>query len=155
MILNNLIINSIKNIQKHLKSIGIDIINITPIRDSFLIKCRSGDQEIFLYCVIAGPKTFIEEEIAKLIELKLRKKIDLSGNRDYNWKKRVKKDVIQTLRDKKVKLEELIKSTGLTKLEASFPNICAVLKKIEISTVCNSSKYLVVMNWKRNLSKIH
>ena len=118
-------------IQKHLKSIGIDIINITPIRDAFLIKCTSGDQEIVLFCIISGPKTFIEEEIAKLIELKLRKKIDLSGNRDNNWKKRVKKDVIQTLRENKVKLEELIKNTGFMKVEASFPNICAVLKKIE------------------------
>ena len=38
---------------------------------------------------------------------------------------------IQTLRENKIKLEELIRTTGKKKLEISFPNICAVLKKIE------------------------
>lgn len=118
-------------IQEYLKSIGINILSINSIQDAFLIECKSDNQKLKLYCIISGPQTFIEEEIVKLIELKLGKKIDLSGIRDSNWKKRVKREVKQTLREKKIKLEVLIKNTGISKLEASFPNICVVLKKIE------------------------
>jgi hypothetical protein len=92
-------------IQEHLKSIGIEIANISLVQGAFLINCKSGNKSIVLYCVIFGPKTFIEEELVKLIELKLEKKIDLSGKRDIDWKKRVKRVIIKTLRDNKIRLE--------------------------------------------------
>jgi len=125
-------------IQEHLKSIGIQIVNITLIQDAFLINCKYGNRNIVLYCIISGPQTFIEEEIVKLIELKLGKKIDLSGKRDVDWKKRVKREVMKNLRDNKIKLDELIKNTRKEKLEIAFPNICAVLKKIEEDFIRNN-----------------
>lgn len=118
-------------IQEHLTSIGIEVVKIILIQESLLINCKLGNKNIVLYCIISGPQTFIEEEIVKLIELKLGKKIDLSGKRDIDWKERVKKEVIKILRDNKIKLEELIRNTGKKKLELSFPNFCAVLKEIE------------------------
>ena len=118
-------------IQEHLNSIGIEIVKINLIQKAFLINCKLGNKNIVLYCIISGPQTFIEEELVRLIELKLEKKIDLSGKRDANWKERVKKEIIKILRDNKIKLDELIRNTGKKKLESSFPNFCAVLKKIE------------------------
>jgi len=118
-------------IQEHLNSIGIEIVKINLIQDAFLINCKLGNKNIVIYCIISGPQTFIEEEVVKLIELKLEKKIDLSGKRDANWKERIKKEIIKILRENKIKLDELIRNTGKKKLESSFPNFCAVLKKIE------------------------
>lgn len=118
-------------IQNYLRSIGIEIKNFTSIQNALLINCKCGSHNIVLYCIISGPKTFIEEEIVKLINLKWGEEIDLSGIRDPTWKKRVKKEVNQVLKEKKIKLESLIKETEKEKLETSFPNICAILKKIE------------------------
>lgn len=118
-------------IQEHLNSIGIEIVKINLIQDAFLINCKLGNKNIVLYCIISGPQTFIEEEVVKLIELKLEKKIDLSGKRDANWKERVKKEIIKILKENKIKLDELIRNTGKKKLESSFPNFCVYLKRLK------------------------
>ncbi len=118
-------------IQETLQSIGLDIINCTPLEESLLIKCRIGSNNIILYCIVLGPKTCIEEEVAKLIQLKLNINIDLSGDRDKSWRAGLKYKINHVLKEKKITLEDLIKSSGLKKLEIAFPNICSVLKKIE------------------------
>ena len=118
-------------IMKYLESRGIGINEIIPLQRSFLIKCKSGPYDLILFCIILGPEIFIEEEVAKLIELKLGVKIDLSRKRETNGRKTIKNQIKQILREKGKTLEELISSTGKVRLEETFPNICAVLNKIE------------------------
>lgn len=118
-------------IMKYLKSKGIGITEIIPLQRAFLIKCKSGPYDIILFCIILGPEVFIEEEVAKLIELKLSVKIDLSRKREPNGRKTIKNQIKQVLREKGKTIEELVNNTGKIKLEQTFPNICAVLKKIE------------------------
>ena len=118
-------------IMKYLKSKGIGITEIIPLQRAFLIKCKSGPYDIILFCIILGPEVFIEEEVAKLIELKLGVKIDLSRKREPNGRKTIKNQIKQVLREKGKTIEELVNNTGKIKLEQTFPNICAVLKKIE------------------------
>jgi len=118
-------------IQDYLNRIGIRIDNVNLIQSALIINCRLGNNHIRLYCIISGPRTFIEEEIANLINLKWGIEVDLTGSRDRDWKIRVKNEVIRILREKNIKIESLIESTGKTKLELAFPNICAILKKIE------------------------
>lgn len=116
---------------EHLKSIGIGITEIMSLQRAILIKCKSGPDDIILFCIILGPEVFIEEEVAKLIKLKLGVKIDLSRKREPNGRKTVKNQIKQVLREKGKTIEELVNSTEKIKLEQTFPNICAVLKKIE------------------------
>lgn len=118
-------------IMKYLESKGIGITEIIPLQRAFLIKCKSGPYDIILFCIILGPEVFIEEEVAKLIELKLGVKIDLSRKREPNGRKTIKNQIKQVLREKGKTIEELVNNTGKIKLEQTFPNICAVLKKIE------------------------
>lgn len=124
-------VNADIEIRDYLLSIGIDVINIESIGDAFLINCEFGNYEVVLYCIISGPQTFIEEEIAELIKLTLNIEINLTGERNIDWKKRVKREVNQALKANNIKLENLIKNPMINKLETAFPNICAILKKIE------------------------
>lgn len=121
-------------ISNYLNSIGVDIEKVNSIQDAFLLNCRYGHHKIELFCIISGPTTFIEEEIAKLLSIKYGLDIDLSGMRDYEWKEKIKKVIKYELRERKVKIENLIKQTGKKKLEIAFPNFCAVLKWIENKT---------------------
>ena len=66
-----------------------------------------------------------------LIKLTLKIEIDLSGERDKNWKRRIKKDVKRIMRENRTNYEQLIRRTGTRKLEIAFPNLCSVFKKIE------------------------
>ncbi len=118
-------------IEQHLKSIGIGINEIIPLKGALLIKCKSGPFDIALFCIVLGPEVFIEEEVSKLIEIKLGVEIDISNKEDSMGRKRIKKQIKQILREKRKNLGELIKNTEKNALEMIFPNICAVLKKIE------------------------
>ncbi len=120
--------NEIKN---YLEGIGIEINEIIPIQNAYLINCKFGNHLIDLFCIISGPKIFIEEEIAILIKIELGIEIDLSGKKDHNWKKRVKNIINQILKSRKIKLEKLIKETSIEKLKTAFPNFCAVFNRIE------------------------
>lgn len=123
--------NAAIEIQEHLESKGISVIEVLPLQGAFLIKCKTGPYDVILFCIIGGPEVFIEEEVAKLVELKLGVKIDLSRKREPEGRKTIKKQIKQVLREKRKTIEELVRNTGITKLEEIFPNICAVLKKIE------------------------
>lgn len=123
--------NAAIEIQEHLKSKGISVIEVLTLQGAFLIKCKTGPYDVILFCIILGPEIFIEEEVAKLVELKLGVKIDLSRKREPEGRKTIKKQIKQVLREKRKTIEELVMNTGITKLEEIFPNICAVLKKIE------------------------
>ncbi len=124
-------VNARNEIRSHLISIGMEINEIIPLERAFLIKCNLGPHNIILFCIILGPEAFIEEEVAKLIELKLGITIDLSGKRESAGRKEIKKNIKQVLRENGKTLDELVRSTGKTKLQETFPNICAVLEKIE------------------------
>ncbi|MFX1257901.1 MAG: hypothetical protein ACFFAN_08585 [Promethearchaeota archaeon] len=87
-------------IRDYLHGIGISVIDIEPIEEAFLIKSKFGNHNIKLYCIISGPQTFIEEEIARLFEVTLGINIDLSGTRDSAWKKRVKKKITKIKKKK-------------------------------------------------------
>ena len=123
--------NASIEIQEHLKAKGISVIEVLPLQKSFIIKCKTGPHSVILFCVIGGPEVFIEEEVAKLVELKLGVKIDLSRKREPAGRKVIKKQIKIVLREKGKTIEELVNNTGISKLEVIFPNICAVLKKIE------------------------
>ncbi|KKK42131.1 hypothetical protein LCGC14_0564440 [marine sediment metagenome] len=123
--------NAAIEIRKQLESKGIGINEILPLQGAFLIKCKSGPYDILLFCIILGPEVFIEEEVARLIELKLGVKIDLSRKGEPTGRKAIKSQIRQILRKKGIDIEELVMNTGKLKLEKAFPNICAVLKKIE------------------------
>ncbi len=123
--------NARVEIKKYLETIGISINEFNPLEGAFLIKCKSGPYNITLYCIILGPEVFIEEEVAKLIELKLGVRIDLSGKGDSSGRKTIKNQIKQVLREKGKNIGELVVTTSKSKLEDVFPNICAVLKKIE------------------------
>jgi len=123
--------NAAIEIQEHLEAKGISVIEVLPLQGAVLIKCRTGPYSVILFCIILGPEVFIEEEVAKLVELKLGVKIDLSRKRESAGRKTIKKQIKQVLREKRKTIEELVMNTGITKLEEIFPNICAVLKKIE------------------------
>ena len=123
--------NASNEIQRHLESRGIEINEIIPLAKAFLIRCKSGPHSIILFCIILGPEVFIEEEVAKLIELKLGITIDLSRKRESVGRNEIKKNIKQVLRENGKTLDELVRSTGKTKLQETFPNICAVLEKIE------------------------
>ena len=125
--------DAINEIQDHLNSIGVNIIDVSPINEAFAIRCISGNYEVILYCIVSGTETCIEEEIAKLIDLEYGVKINLSGDRDSGWKTRIKKEIRQILKGRNKNLEELIRNAEKSKLERSFPNICAVLRRIEES----------------------
>ncbi len=120
-------------IKKILDSIGVDSEKeIILHQDAFLMKCRSGHHNIYLYCIISGPDTFIEEEVKKFIELKLNIKIKVSvGKKDSNWKHEMKREIERILKEKNQKLKRLLEEAGRNILEESFPNICAVLKEVE------------------------
>jgi len=123
--------NARNEIQRHLESRGIEINEIIPLERAFLIKCNSGPHSIILFCIILGPEVFIEEEVAKLIELQLSITIDLSRKREPVGRKEIKKNIKQVLRENGKTLDELVRSTGKAKLQETFPNICAVLENIE------------------------
>ena len=123
--------NASTEIRKHLESKGIGINDFIPLQGAFLIKCKSGPNDIILFCIILGPEIFIEEEVAKLIELKLGVRIDLSGKGEPTGRKTIKNQIKQVLREKRKNIEEIVTNTGISKLEEIFPNICTVLKKIE------------------------
>lgn len=123
--------NAAIEIQEHLKAKGISVNQVLPLQGAFLIKCKTGPYDVILFCIILGPEIFIEEEVAKLVELKLGVKIDLSRKRESAGRKAIKKQIKQVLREKGISIEDLVRNTGITKLEEIFPNICAVLKKIE------------------------
>ena len=120
-----------EEIQYHLKSIGIQVKSLSFVYDALKIKCKFGNHSIKLYCIISGPAIFIEEEIVKLLNLKLDSNIDISGERNSGWKKNIKREVDQTLKKNKKRLASLIYETDKKSLEITFPNICAVLKEIE------------------------
>ena len=109
-------------IREKLDSIGVDITEIIPLRKAFLIKCSFSNYNINLYWIISGPETCIEEEVAELIDLHFNIQIDLSGKRDEHWRHRIKHDINQVFKERK-KLKDLLRETGIKKLEKSFPNI--------------------------------
>ncbi len=123
--------NARVEIHEYLETVGLGINEFNPLEGAFLIKCKSGPYDITLFCIILGPEVFIEEEVAKLIELKLGVKIDLSRKGEPAGRKSIKKQIKQVLRENRKKIEELVITTSKSKLEEVFPNICAVLKKIE------------------------
>lgn len=123
--------SKLNEIKDYLNSIGVEVEKHILIQDAILFHCKYGNLRIKLYCIISGPNIFIEEEIAKFLNIKYGCDIDLSGTRDYEWKNEIKKRIKSTLREKKIRLENLLKHTGKKKLEIAFPNYCAVLKCIE------------------------
>lgn len=116
----------------------VSLDSVTSIQSALLINCRTGPHAIVLYCIIAGPEIYIEEEIAVLLKVKLGIEINLNGNRDEQWKERVKGEVHKYL--KVHRIEKLIQETGISKLEKSFPNITAVIKRIEEENRSNFSE---------------
>lgn len=66
-----------------------------------------------------------------MVEHHLSVKIDLSQKTESVGRKSIKNQIKQVLRERGKTIEELVTNTGKTKLAQIFPNICAILKKIE------------------------
>jgi len=123
--------DSKNEIIEHLKSKGIEIKEVLPLQGAFIIKCKSGPYDVIVYCIILGPEVFIEEEVARLVEFHLHVEIDLSQKTESVGRKSIKSQIKDVLREGGKTIEELVLNTGKNKLEQIFPDICAVLKKIE------------------------
>lgn len=124
--------DAMKQIEDYLIAIGIKITYSELIQEAFLMNCIIGSHKIILYCIILGPRTFIEEELARLIQFELNITIDLLGERDHNWKMRVKSDIDRILDENHTNIKKLIRIARRNNLEKAFPNICAVFGKIEM-----------------------
>ncbi len=118
-------------INRKLSSIGIDCGDeIIPLQDAFLIKCRSGPHEFYLYCIIWGSDACIEEEVKRFIELKVNVKINVPrGTKDASWRNALKQEIRSIINKRELKRQLSEANTRI--LETSFPNICAVLKYVE------------------------
>jgi len=99
---------------------------IIPLNDAFLMKCSYGSHSLFLYCIISGPDTCIEQDVVKFLEIKLNRRIPIPENKNPKDLKKI----IEQIANKK-ELKRLLKESGRRKLEEAFPNICAVLKEVE------------------------
>lgn len=121
-------------IEEKLRSVGIDVIEVNRLNNALLINCNFGSfRNIVLYCIITGVTNCIEEEIAKLIELKYGIGIEISVERNANYRNRLKSEIDRTLRgiDRRLTVKTLVRDAGRRHVEESFPNICAVLREIE------------------------
>lgn len=121
----------VSEIQEYLQSIAIQSDAFQPIQNAHLVNCSFGSHHIILYCIIAGPETFIEEGIVHLIELILRVSIDLSGERTAEWREVKKSEINRTLRDRGLNIKKLLQRAGRNQLMQAFPSIYAVLRHIE------------------------
>jgi hypothetical protein len=118
-------------IKRKLSSIGIACGDeIIPLQDAFLIQCRTGPHEFYLYCIIWGPDVCIEEEVARFIELKLNIRVNIpEGSKDARWRKELKQEIDSIIGRRELKRQ--LKEANIMMLENSFPSICAVLKFVE------------------------
>ncbi|MHA1284425.1 MAG: hypothetical protein ACTSQP_18145 [Promethearchaeota archaeon] len=122
--------NPLDDFFKYLKSIGISILNFEILleKKTLLIKCKKGEKEFSLYCILLG-EIFVEEQIAELI--KIRYNENLLDNLKKIDKKMIKNKIRNFLRHKKITLGNMIERTNKKEIESIFQNICIVLKKIE------------------------
>ena len=118
-------------IKDYLASRGFEIIEISVINEALLIRCKLGDKEITLYCIISGPEIFIEQEVARFLKVCFGNEFNISNNVNNQTKVKFKKEIITFLKEKRVKLEDLISRTGIEKIKESFPNFCAVLNSLK------------------------
>jgi len=113
-----------KKISLTLKSFGISVRKIESFQkfghEAMLIRCSVGRRGVLIYAAILGEKKSIEENIAKLIELELGRKID------------PKKNVIRrVLREHKIDIGSLVMKARSSNLMSAFPSLSLVLTKIE------------------------
>ena len=118
--------NPINEIQEKLNVFGIRCNQVILLQDSFLITCELGNYNFKLYCIISGPDTCIEQDLARFLELKLNIRINIPNDKNA----KVIKRILRELANKK-KLKKLLKESGKKMLEKSFPRICAVLGEVE------------------------
>ncbi len=116
-----------RDIKTKLGGIGINSEEeIIPLNDAFLMKCSYGSHSLFLYCIIWGPDTCIEQEVVRFLEVKLNRRIPIPDNKNPNELKRIIRQHAN-----KNELKRLLKESGRRILEDAFPNMCAVLKEVE------------------------
>lgn len=118
-------------IKSHLDSIAINIDKIERIKDSYLIQCSYANYKFLLYLIISGPETFIEENIIHLLKLMNIGNIQITGQRNKEWKRRVKRDVLKLLRNNNIKLDQFIPTISDEKLKASFPGMSNIFERIK------------------------
>jgi hypothetical protein len=107
-----------------LKGSGINVRSIESFQkfgqEAMLICCSVGRREVLIYAAILGEKKSIEENIAKLIELELGRKIDPKKNA-----------IRRVLRKHKVDIGSLVMRARSSNLTAAFPSLSLMLMKIE------------------------
>jgi len=123
--------NVTEDIRRKFREYAININRITQIQDALLVNCSYGNININLYCIILGPTTCVEEGLARLVELELGAQINLSGNRDKEWRNALKKEIKRVLQENSTNYKNLIKNSNSVNLLEAYPNICAVFKDIE------------------------
>ena len=121
-------------IGKHLqKKIKMTIEKIENVNDVILVEGKIGSRAIIILCVIFGSRKCIEEEIAHLIDLEFGVKIQLPEGEVSS--KSLKRDIKRFLRERKLRIEELISEAAKENLEKALPNICIALQNIEARIV--------------------
>ncbi len=118
-------------IKRKLGSIGIGCgEEIIPLEDGFLIRCSSGPNDFYLYCIISGPEVCIEEEVARFIEFKLNIRVNIpEGPKDAIWRRALRQEIRSNISRRELKKQ--LREATIRILENSFPSICAVLNYVE------------------------
>jgi len=113
-----------ETIENTLRSFGIDVQStqlFPSLRENaLLIDGLVGHHEVIIYAAILGRKKSIEECIAKLIELELRRKV-----------KPEKRAIGMALRNHGTSIDTLLTKAQRKSLMTAFPSLSFVLKKIE------------------------
>ncbi len=90
-----------------------------------IIKGMFGGREIIVYIVLCGIKWCLEEEIAKLIEIRYKTKVTASSCRE------LKINLRRFEKEHNKKLETIIEEASKKELECAFDGLTYVLKLLE------------------------
>jgi hypothetical protein len=113
-----------KEIEEKLREFGVEVNHIHKfsVNDESALRINGtvGTHNFILWTAITGRKKYIEENIAKLIEIKFGVKV-----------KPIKNGITKTLKKHDIDIEQLVTSASLENLKMSFPSLDLVLSSLE------------------------
>ena len=112
--------------KNELSALGFDPVNVATLKkQSFLIRCKLGSHNIMVHVVICGEDKCVEENIAELLFLEFRIRVEPK-----------KPAIDQILKQKGTNLYGLIKNAEPSNLEKAFRDLVAAFKSIEKNQHC-------------------
>ena len=116
-----------KEVKEKIREFGIEVTQIQMFdantENAIYLNGTVGPHNFILWMVIAGKEKCIEEDLAKLIEIKFGDKIEPT-----------KSNIIKALRRYNVDTEKLMASASIEQLRQSFPALDFVLSRLEPNT---------------------